>query len=214
MKTYTLLGGAMVVLVAAASLAAQEAPQPQPDRPQARMRLHAPGTGLQSGMTPMRLQRGTQQGRMGRTGFDGRAFSPRALVNRRAFLELSDQQVAELEKLDAAVTAARDKALADAKSHDEALAEAWKADKPDPKLIREHALAAMRAHEVVQLEALNAAARAKAALTPEQLGKVRGLAEGQRARMGARGRVGMGRGMRAQPRGQRSPQRFRRPDLL
>ena len=214
MKTYTLLGGAMVMLVAATSLAAQETPQPQPDRPQARMRIHAPGTGLQPGMIPMRLQRGTEQGGMGRTGFEGRAFSPRALVNRRAFLGLSDQQVAELEKLDAAVTATRDKALAGAKAHDEALAEAWKADKPDTKAIREHALAAMRAQQEVQLEVLNAAARAKAALTSEQLGKVRGLAKGQRARTGARGRVGMGRGMRAQPRGQRSPRRFRRPELL
>ncbi len=214
MKTYTLLGCAIVMLVAATSLAAQEAPQPQPDRPQARMRLHAPRAGLQSDMTTMRLQRGMRQGRMSRTGFDDRAFGPRALVNRRVFLGLSDQQVAEFENLAAAVTAARDKALADAKTHDAALAEAWKADKPDAKAIREHALAAMRAHQEVQLEALTAAARAKAALTPEQLGKVRGLSEGQRARMGTRGRVGTGRGMRVQPRGQRSPRRFRRPDLL
>jgi Spy/CpxP family protein refolding chaperone len=219
MKTCSLLGGALGMLVAAASLAAQETPQPEPDRPQARMRLHAPGTGLRSDMTPMRLQRGMQQGRMSRTGFGDRAFSPRALVNRRVFLELSDQQVAELEKLDAAVTAARDKALADAKTHDEALVEAWKADKPDAKAIREHALAAMRAHQEVQLEALTAAARAKAALTPEQLGKVRGFSEGQRARMGARGRVGAGRGARMQPRGRRAPrpgrpQGVRRPEVL
>jgi Spy/CpxP family protein refolding chaperone len=213
MKRYMLLGALMVALAGAGSLAAQETPV-QPERPQARMRLHAPGTGLQPGVTPMWRQRGAERGRMGHAGFADRAFTPRALIYRREFLGLSDQQVAELERLDAAVQATRDKALTEAKTHQEALAEAWKADKPDANAVRNHAQAAMRAHQEVQLEVLNAAARAKATLTAEQLGKVRGLQEGQRARLGARGRVGMGRGMRAAPRAPRPRQRIRRPDLM
>lgn len=206
MNRYMLLGPLMVALAGAGSLGAQETPA-QPERPQARMRLHAPGTGLRPGVTPMWRQRGA-------AGFANRAFTPRALIHRREFLGLSDQQVAELESLDAAVQAARDKALTEANTHAEALAEAWKADKPDAEAVRDHAQAAMQAHQEVQLEALNAAARAKATLTAEQLGKVRGLQEGQRARMGARGRVGMGRGMRAAPRAPRQRQRIRRPNLL
>ncbi len=214
MRQYMMLGAVLAALVSVSSVGAQEAPAPQPDRPQTRARLHAPGAGLRPGMIPMR-----QWGRMGQANIADRAFAPRALIDRRAFLGLSDQQVAELEELEAQMRTARDKALTDAEAHREALAEAWNADKPDVRVLRDHATALMRAHQEAQLEALSVAARAKAGLTPEQLGKARGLQEGRRARVGARGRVGAGRGMRAMPRSPRPMRegprrRFRRPELL
>ncbi len=215
MKRYAILGAALIALGGAGSLAAQETPEPQPERPQARQRLHAPGTGLMPGVTPLWQQRG----RIGRGGFADRAFAPGALIQRRAFLGLSDQQVADLERLQAQVQTARDKALADAETHRDALAQAWSADKPDARAVREHATALMRVQQDAQLEALGAAAQAKAMLTSEQLGKVRGLQEGHRARAGVRGRGAIGRGMRVMPRSPRSArpgvrQRLRRPELL
>lgn len=213
MKRYMILGVAGLTLVAAGSLVAQETPAPE--RPQARQRLHAPGTGLMPGETPLRRQ----LGRMGEEGVADVAYAPRALIRRRTFLGLSDQQVADLERLESQVQTARDKALADAATHREALTQAWNADKPDAKAVRDHAAALMQAHQAAQLEALGVAAQAKAMLSPEQLGKVRGLQEGSRARMGARGRVGVGRGMRAMPRSPRPArpgmrQRFRRPEVM
>jgi Spy/CpxP family protein refolding chaperone len=109
--------------------------------------------------------------------------------------------------------AEREQELEQARTSQEALHEAWQADQPDPDAIRRHAQATMEAHQRIQLDLLDRAARAKALLTPldlldraarakalltpTQQGKLQGWVEGRRMSRGGRGMRGE-RGHRGQ----------------
>lgn len=133
------------------------------------MRLHAPG----NGMGP--IGPGPREG----------VFGPQRLLNFRQRLELTDDQVTQLEALAKATRDAHDKAGTDSKPHEEKLAELWKADQPDAGAIQSEMRALMQAHQAAGLAAAANTAKAKGLLTDEQRGRVEGWVEGRR--MGARG---------------------------
>jgi Spy/CpxP family protein refolding chaperone len=194
--------------VVAHSAAAQDPPtQTQP--PQARQRMHPPGTGLQEGVTPQRLQVGMRGGRSTGLGL----FAPRGLLDQQEFLGLNETQVQQLQALETELAGQRDKALADVRARQQELREAWNADVPDPKRVREKMKAAMDAQQAFELARVDAGARAKGILDAEQLGKVRGLAQGYRMGVGSRGgaRSFQGRqGMRG-PQGRGMMRGYRQP---
>jgi Spy/CpxP family protein refolding chaperone len=176
-------------LLAPAALAAQRPPAgPPPDRP---MRMHAPPDGR--GM----MGPGQRQG----------MFNPQMLLNRRQRLELTDDQVKQLEALATASREANEKAATDAKPHVEKLQELWNADQPDPAAIQTEMRAVMQAHQTAGLTALANTAKAKGLLTAEQRGRVEGWAD--RGRMGAR-RFNGGPGWNGGPRQGNGYQRMRR----
>ena len=197
--------GAALIALGAPALSAQDT-VPEPQRPQARMRMHAPGTGQLPEMTPMqRRQRdGLAAERGGSVG--ERGFAPRALLEQREFLGLSEAQVADLERLNESARAASEKALERSKARQERLAELWKADRPDVAAIRRESQELMKSRQEAWLAGIDATARAKAALTAEQLGKVKGLAQGRQ--MGQRrGAAGMRRAPAVRGRAQRGAAR-------
>ena len=136
-----------------------------------------------------------QEHRVGPLGMGaaGGVFAPQMLINRRERLALTDDQVKQLETLSAEVKQAGDKADADAKPHQEKLAELWKADQPDATALQAEMRAMMQARQAAALTATAAAAKAKGLLTAEQRGRVEGWADARRAQ-GRRFERGMGRG--------------------
>jgi Spy/CpxP family protein refolding chaperone len=197
MKALHSLIGAIAVLVAAASLAgAQEDPQPEPTAPRTRMRIHEPGTGLEEGVTPRQLRAG------GRGRFEEAGFGPAVLLRQRDFLNLSDEQVAQLEQLESAVREDQDEAREVFRARQDELRAAWRADEPDADLIRQKTADLLQARQQVELTRVETAAKAKALLSGEQLGKVRGFQEGMRrggGMSGDRAGHGMHRGRRSAP---------------
>jgi Spy/CpxP family protein refolding chaperone len=199
--TLGILATVTLLVVGASTLSAQDSLPAQ--RPQARMRMHAPGTGMQPGMTPMQMRQGAamqMQGSMGGRGVAS-GFAPGRLLAQKEFLGLTDAQVAEFERLDEGMRSAHDKAMKDVEARQQELQDLWQADKPDVNAIRRSFEALMKLHQDAQLSAIEATARAKGALTAEQLGKAQGLAQGRL--MGARGSMGM-RGGRTMQRGGRA----------
>jgi Spy/CpxP family protein refolding chaperone len=136
-----------------------------------------------------------QEHRVGPLGMGpaGGVFAPRMLINRRERLELTDEQVKQLEALSAEVTQAGDKADVDARPHQEKLTELWKADQPDAAALQAEMRAMMQARQTAALTATAAAAKAKGLLTAEQRGRVEGWADARRA-PGRRFERGMGWG--------------------
>jgi len=137
-------------------------------------------------------------------------FNPQMLLNRRQRLQLTDDQVKQLEALATATREAHDKATADAKPHEEKLQELWKAEQPDATAIQNEMKAVMQARQTAGLTALANTAKAKGLLTAEQRGWVEGWAAGRG--MGAR-RFNGGPGRNGAPRqgnGYRGMQRMRR----
>jgi Spy/CpxP family protein refolding chaperone len=127
------------------------------------------------------------------------------LLNRRERLDLTDDQVKQLEALATEVRQAHEKAATDAKPHEEKLEELWKADQPDVNAIQAEMRALMQVRQTAASAAVTATARAKGLLTDEQRGRVEGWADGRRMgmerRMEMHGRAhGMRRGFRALPR--------------
>jgi Spy/CpxP family protein refolding chaperone len=120
-------------------------------------------------------------------------FAPQVLLNRRERLELTGEQVTQLEALSAEVKQVRDKAEADAKPHHEKLAELWKADQPDAAALQAEMRALMQSHQAAALSAAAASAKAKGLLTAEQRGRVEGWADARRMQ-GRRFERGMGWG--------------------
>jgi Spy/CpxP family protein refolding chaperone len=168
-------------LVAPLALAAQDAPPARGEGPQ-RQRLQE----HRIGPVGPRLAEGV--------------FMPQMLVDRRERLDLTDEQVKQLEALSAEVKAAHDKAEADAKPHEEKLAELWKADQPDAAAVQAEMRALMQARQAAALTATGAAAKAKGLLTAEQRGRVEGWADARRA-AGRRFERGMRPGRMQAPRG-------------
>jgi hypothetical protein len=102
-------------------------------------------------------------------------FAPPHLLERRAALELTAEQVSRLEELGKELTELHDQAAAEAKGHHEQAMQLWEAQAPDADQLRQHAQAAMRAEETAKLALLTVAAQAKALLTPEQQERVAGM---------------------------------------
>jgi Spy/CpxP family protein refolding chaperone len=145
------------------------------------MRIHEPGTGLQQGVTPRHRQLGA------RGAFDGAGFAPGMLLRQRDFLDLTDEQVARLEQLESTVRREQDAAREVFRARQDELREAWRADDPDADLIRQKTADVLAARQQMELTRVEAAANAKALLSDEQLGKVRGFQEGVRRGAGMRG---------------------------
>jgi len=181
-------------LLAPLAAAAQDAPPParQDMAPRMRMQVHRPGA-IGVGMGPA----------------EG-VYAPQMLLNRRTRLDLTDDQVKQLEALSEEVRQAHEKAQADAKPHEEKLAELWKADQPDAAALQSEMRALMQARQTAALGATAAAARAKGLLTAEQRGRVAGWGDA-RLMMGRQFGPGMMRRDGARPRaGFRMMPRMRR----
>jgi Spy/CpxP family protein refolding chaperone len=157
-------------LAGASALTAQEPPPPpSPESPRPlRQRIHQPegAPGFMSGFM---------------------MYAPDRLVDRRAALNLTPEQVSRLESLAQEARTARAQADTAARTHEEPLRALWDADAPDVRAIETHMQAANAARQAGQLAAARAAARAKAVLTPEQRGRVDGWREGARAMVHRRG---------------------------
>ena len=136
------------------------------------------------------------------------AFQPARLIGRRAMLQLTPEQVSRLEALSQEAARARTQADSVGRLQADQLRELWNAPAPDLAQLRSRAQAAMQARQAGALAGLEAAAKAKAVLTPEQRGRVAGWADGARMRMGQRmnrpGRPGFGQ-RRMPPMGPRMP---------
>ncbi len=195
MKTISAIAGAaLLAVVTAGALPAQDAPPPPEQRPR-QLRIHEPGTGLQGGPA-MHRQTGRMGARRGEMGGMG-AYSPQMLIARKDLLGLSDEQVSQIGQLSADAQAAQEQAMEAVKQIQEQLQEAWAADQPDVAAVRRYAQAGMEARQTARLAMIEGAARAKALLTPEQQGKLEGFVEGRRMGM----RQGGMRGQRGQMRG-------------
>jgi len=103
------------------------------------------------------------------------------LISRRQPLELTEDQIKQLESLASEVRKAHDDAAAAAKPHEEKLRELWQADKPDVQAIQSEMQALMAARHTAGLAMASATARAKGLLTDEQRGRVEGWADGRGA---------------------------------
>ncbi|HWP39071.1 MAG TPA: Spy/CpxP family protein refolding chaperone [Gemmatimonadales bacterium] len=163
------------------------------------------------GPAPERPRMGGFMGPMGGPGFAHvRVFQPSRLIDRREVLGLTPDQVARLETLAQEVRQARERADTTSRAQRQRLRDLWNSPTPDPAQIRAAAQAAMQTRQTAALAALEAAAKAKAVLTPEQRGRVAGWADGARMRMRMdRGRPGPAPGMRRMmPMG---PRRMRGP---
>jgi hypothetical protein len=104
-------------------------------------------------------------------------FAPPHLLEQRAALELTAEQVSHLEELGKELMERHDPAAAEAKAHHEQAMQLWEAEAPDADQLRLHAQAAMRAEETAKLALLTVAAQAKAVLTLEQQKRVVGMHE-------------------------------------
>jgi Spy/CpxP family protein refolding chaperone len=177
---------ALAALLVPAAMVAQGPPQGPPMTP----RRNA----------PMRMQQ--QPGPQGQqafrgAGFGASAFAPRALLNRRERLALTDDQAKQLEALATEMEQGRDKVAAEAQAHREKMRALWDADKIDVSALQAEARAGMAARQAVELQAITNMAKAKALLTAEQRGRVEGWADAHRWGMRR-----MGRGRAAGPMGQ------------
>jgi hypothetical protein len=197
MKAFGRFIGVVTATLVAGSLAAQEPPA-QTRPPQARMRIHEPGTGLQEGVTPRRGRLGMRGGMGAGVGM----YSPSGLLAQKDFLGLSDDQISQLSTLETEFAEQRAKEQEGVRARQQELREEWNADDPDPQIVRQRMKAAMDAQQGLELSRIDAGARAKGTLNPEQLGKMRGLALGYRMGQGRRDGA---RGYEGRP-GVRGPQ--------
>lgn len=208
MKAMTrIMAGALVAaVIVVGALPAQE-PEVAPETRPRRMRLHEPGTGLEGGPA-MR-----QRVHMGAGEVVGmRHFCPRALIQRKDFLGLTEEQVSRLEQLGEELQGVHEQALAEAEASHDALREAWQADQPDADVVRRYAQQAMEARQAAQLAMVGGAAQAKALLTPEQQGKMQGWIDGVRmGRQMRMGRQGMRQGAHQGRLGHRQYSPWRQP---
>jgi len=198
MKALTgIMGAALAATVIAGSTAAQEPPT-QPNPPQARQRMHAPGTGRQEGVVPQRQRIGGR----GWMGARGGMFAPRHLLAQKESLGLTGDQAAQLAKLDTLFAEQQSKAAGELGTLRTELRDAWNAEDPDLAAVRDRTKALLDAEEALQLSRIDAEAKAKAVLTQDQIGKVRSFVQGYRMGAGAR-RGGMPGRMAPGGRGQR-----------
>lgn len=114
------------------------------------------------------------------------AFSPRFLLGMRETLQLTDEQVSQLEGLAGEMRDASEQQHEVMREHRDELRQAWRADRPDVDAMRTHALAMMEARQNVGLTGLTARAQAKGLLNETQRGRVQGWMEARSMRRGSR----------------------------
>jgi Spy/CpxP family protein refolding chaperone len=154
----------LLALAVAAPLAAQ-----QPDSAKAHRTPMGPGMMMHHEMGGMRTEG------MGESMMGVMMFAPDHLLTMgKERLALTDQQVARLTALRDAAKTAQDAAMAEAKTHMDALQQAFQANAPDTAALRQHFLAAHTAMGNAHFAQLRAAAQAKAALTDIQRSRVQG----------------------------------------
>lgn len=146
--------GRHVLLALAAALAAPLAAQ-------------QPGM-MGQGMMPHRMQMESMMAPM----MGAMVFAPDHLLARKDSLSLTPQQVTRLTALRDAAKTAHDAAAAEAKSHMDALAQAFQGAAPDTAALRLHFQGAHAAMGKAHWAMLGAAAQAKAVLTDEQRARV------------------------------------------
>ncbi|HET9385802.1 MAG TPA: Spy/CpxP family protein refolding chaperone, partial [Gemmatimonadales bacterium] len=100
------------------------------------------------------------------------AFTPDHLLANKDSLKLTPQQVTKLTALRDAAQPAHDASAADAKTHMDAIAQAWGAAAPDTAALRAHFHAAHEGMGKAHWVMLAAAAQARAVLTDEQRTRV------------------------------------------
>ena len=100
------------------------------------------------------------------------AFTPDHLLARKDSLNLTPQQVTRLTALRDAAKTAHDAAAAEAKTHMDALAQAFQGAAPDTAAVKLHFQAAHAAMGKAHWTMLAAATQAKALLTDEQRARV------------------------------------------
>lgn len=110
------------------------------------------------------------------------AFTPGHLLERKDALGLSAQQVTRLTALRDAAKPAHEAAMADAKTHGEALAKTMQANAPDTSAVRLHYQAAHAAMGNAHWVMLKAAAQARGLLTDAQRGRVDGWVDSRQTR--------------------------------
>jgi hypothetical protein len=171
MKSTWILG---LAILAVTPLAAQ-----QPGRPDSMGRgmRHERRGGMQHPM----------MGEMMRPMMRIMAFTPAHLLKRKDALGLTAQQVTRLTTLRDAAKTAHDAAMADAKTHGEALAQTMKANAPDTATVRLHFQGAHAAKGTAHWAMLRAAAQARGVLTDAQRGRVDGWADSKEMRHRRRG---------------------------
>lgn len=139
--------------------------------------------GHQHGQGPAR---GQQPGMMGGMGaMDGMgmmgpmaefaSFQPGRILEHRAHLELTDEQVAALTDLRERTDKAAEDAHAPAHAAMEGLEQELAAETPDLERVRQLFVAHQTAMGNVHLTRLEAALQARALLTPEQRGMIKGM---------------------------------------
>ena len=143
-------------------------------------------------------------------GRQGRAFNPQFLLQRREALDLSEEQVTQLEALAAETRSTREALPATIREHADALREAWRAKMTDVEAIERHTRALLDEQQQAHLAAVTASARARGLLSAEQRGRTEGWVEGRFGRSGRSGRAEARRGMRHRMPG--DARRFQRPE--
>ncbi|MDH4043229.1 MAG: Spy/CpxP family protein refolding chaperone [Gemmatimonadota bacterium] len=120
--------------------------------------------------------RGPRMGPQG-PGAAQSVFSPQMLLQRRERLNLTDEQVTQLEALATANREAREKAATDARPRADKIRELWQADQPDAKAIESEMRTLMEAQHAAGIVAMTGVVKAKGLLTAEQRGRVEGWAD-------------------------------------
>jgi Spy/CpxP family protein refolding chaperone len=113
-----------------------------------------------------------QQGDM-MPGMQMRAFAPELLIEKKADLELTAQQLTALQKLAADAKAKHDEAMASHEEHRQALMEALGAPVPNPELVRAHFQGAHDSMGAAHWAEMQGALAAMAVLTDAQRATVK-----------------------------------------
>jgi hypothetical protein len=172
MKSITGMAAALLI-VNASGMAAQQHQHGQ-DTAQARAG-HMGQMGHMGGMG--------QMGEMGQMGMAGHgmalhAFHPARLIEQRADLALTDDQMTRLEAIRAEATTAHDQARTTHDQHRDQMTEALKGERPDPEAVQTHFMAAHAAMGLAHWAEMQAGLQAMAVLTDEQRAKVKAAMTG------------------------------------
>ncbi len=140
----------------------------------------APLAAQQPGMMGQGMPHMMQMEQMMAPMMGAMVFAPDHLLARKDSLGLTPAQVTRLTALRDAAKTAHDAAAAEAKTHMDALAQAFQGTAPDTAAVKMHFQAAHAAMGKAHWAMLTAAAQAKAALTDEQRARVTAWAAAMR----------------------------------
>lgn len=148
--TRRLMAVTVTLMLSAHGLTAQQHQHGQQNQPQQ-------GMG-QQGMGPARMLQGP---------------SPTQLLEKRADLVLTDDQVKELERIQAEAKTAHEEAMASHDKHMQEMHQALQAEQPDAQLVRAHFQGAHDSMGAAHWSQMDASLKAMALLTADQRAKVK-----------------------------------------